>query len=360
MATIRPATRADLPAAVELLHAHLPGWPAGDGLLDFLSATLIDHPWADEELPSLVATADDGAIVGFIGSQVRRLRLGDRELRGVCPSHLVVAEESRAGAAGVLLLRRLLTGGQDLTFSDQATNVVTRIWRALGGYVDHARSCDWMLLLRPGRWLGGNTVSAFRGGLTRESVPVAALPFQAAGRRILKRDIPELSPEVTGMDATAAAILEYLPELTRDARLRVAYDESHLEHLFAQIDAFFPSPLVRRVVCRDDQPIGWYAYVLRPGDTSRVLNLTMLENEGDAVLAELVDHARANGSTALAGRLEPHLAWPLRRRLAVMGLARQPVIHTHDLELRALLATSSSLLTQLDSEWFITGDWTVS
>ena len=162
------------------------------------------------------------------------------------------------------------------------------------------------------------------------------------------------------MDATAPAILEHLPELTRDARLRVAYDEPHLEHLFAQIDAFFPSPLVRRVVRRDDRPIGWYAYVLRPGDTSRVLNLTVLENEGDAVLAELVDHARAHGSTALAGRLEPHLAWPLRRRLAVMGLARQPVIHTHDLELRALLATSSSLLTQLDSEWFITGDWTVS
>ena len=40
--------------------------------------------------------------------------------------------------------------------------------------------------------------------------------------------------------------------------------------------------------------------------------------------------------------------------MAVLGLARKPMIHTNDAEIRALLQTESALITQLDSEWFVT------
>jgi hypothetical protein len=48
------------------------------------------------------------------------------------------------------------------------------------------------------------------------------------------------------------------------------------------------------------------------------------------------------------------LVVPLRRRLAILGFARQPVIHSRDPELLATLGTAGSLLTRLDSEWFAT------
>jgi hypothetical protein len=350
MAEIRPLQRDDLPAVATLIDKFL--WLPEENTTDFLAAALLDHPWADDAHPSLVAL-DGGEVIGFIGSQVRRIRLDERELKAVVSSWLVVPEDRRAGAVGARLLRQSISGGQDLTFSDEATPLVMRMWETFGGNLDGARICDWVLVFKPGGWLRTAAVAAVRQtGENREQLAVGALPFQAAGRRLMKRAFPAADPDVVGEDTTAATIVEHLPSLTRKMRLWVDYDEAHLSHLFAQADAYFSSPLVRRLVRRGDTPIGWYAYTPRRGGTSRVLNLTALRDEGDAVLTELVDHARAQGSAALSGRLEPHLLGPLRRRIAVMGFARQPVLHSHDPEVRAELASARSLFTKLDGEWF--------
>ncbi len=350
MTEIRPFERTDLKAVIALLEARLHWWTHDES---FLAQTLIDSPWADPELPSLVAVDDQGDILGFIGAQVRRLRFDDRELRGVCCAHLTVAADRGAGPAGALLLRRLLSGGQDLTWTDSPTEGVVRMWRAFGGHLDHPRSCDWMLVLKPVRWAGGIVAAMARRAPMREALPVAALPVQASGRRFVPRAFPPPPPEVRGEDATAATIVAELPALTRGLRLRIDYDQPYLEGLLAEVGAVMGS-VVTRLVRRDQNPVGWYCYLARPGGASRVLHLCAPEPEVETVVSELTEHARAGGSAALTGRLEPHLEGPLRRRLAVIGFARQPVIHVRDPEVQAVLATSSSLLTHLDGEWYVT------
>ena len=80
-----------------------------------------------------------------------------------------------------------------------------------------------------------------------------------------------------------------------------------------------PTVLPGRFFCRlvrvGDRPIGWYAYVARPGGASRVLHLGATERHVELVLSDLVDHAREQGSVALAGRAEPHLQSALHVRL---------------------------------------------
>lgn len=335
-----------------LLRARLPNWAHDEA---FLAETTLDYTWADPDLPSLVAVDDRDEIIGFIGAQVRRFILDDRPLRGVCCSHLTVAGDRRAGAAGALLLRRLLSGPQDLTFTDSATDTVARIWRALGGHSDHPRSCDWMLALRPVRWAGAILkAAAGRRSVGRGVVPVGALPLQVVGPRVMKHAFPEPPPDVSGEATKAGEIVAHLPALTRGARLRPDYDESHLTQLFKQVEGETRNVLVRRLVRRGDVPIGWYAYERTSVGVSRVLHLAAAENSRDAVLAELIEHSRSGGSAITTGRLEPHLDDSLRRRLAVLGLARQPMIHARDPQIQALLATSASLLTLLDSEWYVT------
>src|ERR1700752_1632617 len=198
MTEIRPFEGADLGAVSALLKRHLPGWTHSEG---FLARTLVDSAWADPDLPSLVAVDDHGDIVGFIGAQVRRLQFDDRELRGVCCGHLTVAADRGAGHAGALLLRRLLSGTQDLTWTDSPTDAGVRMWHAFGGHLDHPRACDWMLVLRPLRWTGEVVAAVARRSAVREAMPVAALPVQASGSRFLARALPRSPAGVAGEEA---------------------------------------------------------------------------------------------------------------------------------------------------------------
>jgi hypothetical protein len=347
MTEIRPLTHDDLPAVGSLLDELLPDW-GGDR--EFLATTVLDHPWADPEVTSLVAIADDGQPVGFIGAQVRRVRFEDRALTGVCCSHLVVAQDRRAGAAGALLLGRLLSGPQDLTWSDSATEVVTRIWRTYGGSFDHTRACDWMLVLRPLGWLASWARAAVRRqSFDRELIPVGAFPVHIVARR--RGGGPDHG--AVGEDASPARIAAELPNLLSRTRVWVDYDEAHLSHLFAQIRRQ-SGELVTRIVRARDRPVGWYAYLPRTATASRVLHVCASDRHAEMVLDELVADARGRGARVLAGRLEPHLDGALQRRMAAIGLSRAPVLHAKDPELRAALAGSDGLLTQLDSEWFVT------
>lgn len=359
MTEIRAMADRDLQAVTALLDAHLPDW-GGDR--ELLGATMLDHPWADPELSSLVAVDEQGAVVGFIGAQARRLVFDGRSLRGLCCSHLVVVPDQRGSAAGALLLGRLLAGPQDLTWSDSAIPIVARMWRTFGGELDHARACDWMLVLRPAGWIGSWVGSlAGRRRIDRDLIPVGSFPFGALARlrggemvweegQIRRASEPVAG--VTGEDASAERILEHLPAISARTRFRVDYDREHLDHLFGQIRAR-SGELVCRLVRLNGKPVGWYAYLPRRATASRVLCLAGTERQLDLVLGELIEDARARGSRVLAGRLEPHLDSALRRRLAAIGLVRDSVLHAADPELRAALATGSALLTQLDGEWFL-------
>src|SRR3954470_21557346 len=151
-ATIRPFAAEDLAGVAALLRAHLLPHPAPN-LERFLTATLLEDPWADPELPSLVAE-QAGAVVGFIARQPRRMELDGEPLAAAVCSHLTVAPEHRADALAARLARACLRGPQRLTYSDAAGDLVVRLWRVLGGDVDTARACEWVVLLRPGRWAG--------------------------------------------------------------------------------------------------------------------------------------------------------------------------------------------------------------
>ena len=349
MATIRPFERSDLESVSRLLRANIEGWWRDD---EFLSGTLLDQPWADSERPSLVAV-EDGEVTGFVGSQPRRMVLDERPVRGVCVSHLAVAPGKRAGAAGALLLSKLLAGPQDLSWSDSANAAVVRIWRTFGGDVDSARACDWMIVLRPARWLAAAAERVVRRRrVGRTEVPVGALPAHI-GRGVGEPDAPEPAVEALSEPATSHVISQEESSATRGVRLRVQHDPAYLDHVFGLIERE-GAPVVRRLVRIGDRAVGWYAYLRRPDGGRRVLHFAASTRDRDAVFQRLVEDVRADGGTVLSGRFEPGLEEPLAARMAVLGLARKPMIHTNDAEIRAVIQTESSLITQLDSEWFVT------
>jgi hypothetical protein len=131
------------------------------------------------------------------------------------------------------------------------------------------------------------------------------------------------------------------------------YDEQFLITCFGKMESHF-GRLTCRLVRRAERPLGWSAYVPSRRGVSRILHLLTTDRDAGAVLGDLVAHARMQQTAVLTGRHEPHLALPLQRRLPVLGFARRPIIRCHRPGIVAALASSRSLLTQIDGEWFVT------
>lgn len=69
---IRALQRGDLPAVTQLYETVFrAGMAAKPGLAEEFERTVLDYPWADPGIPSLVYEQPDGAISGFLGSHVR-------------------------------------------------------------------------------------------------------------------------------------------------------------------------------------------------------------------------------------------------------------------------------------------------
>jgi hypothetical protein len=357
MSDVRPLDVADLPAVADLFRAAMgPENPLSrPWLAGFLGETLLESPWADPEIPSLVAT-DDGAITGFIGSNVRPVIVDGKRMRAACCAHLVVAEGARSRAIGPQLLGRYMGGPQDLTFTDTATEIVARMWRSFGGRSDAQRSTGWMLVLRPGPWALAVGRARVRGRRAPGLATVPALPFHIGGARLTGHSGQDQSPAAAPVETeplSPALLLEHAGAILKGVRVHLDYDEAYLTWLMQRLDALYAtSVVVRRLVRRGGRPVGWFVFVHDPGGPGRVLQVAARERDTDAVVEALVGDARERGVTVLAGRLEPHLAEPLRRRWAVLGFDARALIHAQNLEVLNALASGPSLLTRLDGEWW--------
>jgi GNAT superfamily N-acetyltransferase len=354
MSDVRPLDAADIPAVAALFRTAMgPENPLSrPWLADFLRETLLDSPWMDPEIPSLVAT-DDGAIIGFIGSNVRHMVVDGRRMRGACCAHLVVDESARSRAVGPQLLGRYMGGPQDLTFTDTATEVVARMWRSFGGRSDGQRSTGWMLVLRPGPWALAVGRARVQGRRAPGLATVPALPFHIGGSRLTGHREPEAGPPVETEPLSPALLLEHADAILKGVRVHLAYDEQYLTWLLGRLDALYAtSVVVRRLVRRGGRPVGWFIFVHDPGGPGRVLQVAARERDTDAVVEALVGDARERGVTVLTGRIEANLVEPLRRRWAVLGFDARSLVHAQDLKVLNALASGPALLTRLDGEWW--------
>jgi Acetyltransferase (GNAT) domain len=352
-ATIRPLERADLRAVAALFRETFEVGPrhTEPALAAFFERTLLDQPWADPEIRPLVAVDDRGRPVGFVAAEVRRMRLDGRTLRFAWAAHTAVAPEARRGAAGVLLMRRLLEGPQDATLGDSASPLMAQMWLRLGGQRVDLRAIHWVRVFRPAS-VAAHLVTPrrprLRGGIRR-----------LAGR--LDELIPSVArgalapPPAPGVEEplTPAVMLESLPHVARRADLRPAYDERFLEWLFGELRRVKSrGELVARLVRNErSRPIGWYVYYLRPGWRSEVLQVAAAgERDLGSVLDHLLAHAYAHGSAAVRGRLEPGMLQAVTPRRCLLWYRGGTLVHTRDPHLLAAIESNRALITRLEGD----------
>ncbi|MBA2475190.1 MAG: hypothetical protein H0V40_04445 [Actinobacteria bacterium] len=354
MSDIRPLQAGDLPQVLSLyervMRSGSPTPPPGLGA--YFERTLLDHPWTDPELPSLVHVDEGGRIVGFIGSYVRRMRFDGEPIRLACSGQLVADPASRDRAVGALLMREYLGGPQDLTITDGATDRVRQMWGLVGGVTSQLRSLSWTKVFRPAGFVGDRLLDRrHQTGLLRLLRPAWAAPDALLSRlptRTFATKEPRGGVERLGIETMLAC----LPAIVAPLRLYPDYDAPYLEWLFGELARVEGGgELVARLVRADDgKPLGWYVAHVPRGAIAQVLQVVARERDLDPVLDHLLHETRRRGATAARGRVEPELLAPLAARGCLFRYVGNALIHSRRPEVLAAATSTRSLLTPLEGE----------
>jgi hypothetical protein len=347
---IRPLDRNDLGevAALYELVARSGESTPPPGLGPHFAETLLDHPWADASIPSLVY--DDGRVTGFIGSHVRRFALDGRPLRFAYGGQLITDPAARKSAVGFFLLRAFMQGPQDVTLTDTAGEATLRMWTRLGGRAASLPSLSWFRVFRPLSFAIDHKLTAHGPRrLARTAGRAGASVDRLAGRRLAPDDPPRaVQPEPLRPETMIEGIERCAP------RLAPAYDLPFLRWLLPTVSGVHSrGTLVATLLRTDGLPIGWYLYYLRPGGLSDVLQVAAAPGSVGAVVDHLFADAHQGGAALLRGRIEPHLLEPLGRRRCLFRYNGGALVHTHDAEIAAAMVSPDSLLTRLEGDWWM-------
>ena len=301
----------DLPGIVHLLGKIFPRSPEAtlDIKEDIISELLLNNPWHDERLPSLVYESGEGKITGFLGVAPRPMRINDRPVTATISYNLMVDPESRSSLAGISLVKAYLSGPQDLSFADSATDTSRKLWESLGGITVPLYSLYWKHPLRPVGFAIHHLQKRSRFGLLlRASEPAGRFTdwmvdrFWKAGR-----DAGEFNGNYWSQETEAEELTALIGRFSEKASLAPVYTTetlSWLLNLAARTKRF--GELKKEVIYgKNNKLAGWFIYYKNPGGVSEVLQIKSVPGKEKQVLMFLLQKAREQGAVGVAGRLEP-------------------------------------------------------
>jgi hypothetical protein len=350
---IRPLARSDIPEVVSLYEfvSRSGSRTPAPALGSYFERTLLDHPWADPEIPSLVYTTPQGGIAGFVGSHVRQMVLDGKPIRLACSGQLISDPAARSRGVGAILLRRYFEGPQDVTMTDGATEVVRRIWKGLGGSIAFLSSISWV---RPLNWRFAGNRALERFGIA--GWKPAALPVlwmtQAVADRFVATSLRVDDPPGRTEALLPADLVDHLPAISGHRRLQPNYSEEYLTWLFREMAKVTTrGELIKRLVRNDrGRVLGWYVAYLQPRGISQVMQVGAKDRDVDAVLDHLFYDAHRSGSAILTGQMEPLLFEPLTKRRCFLHLSGNFMFHSRNPDIANAILTGQAMITRLEGE----------
>jgi hypothetical protein len=359
VSVIRPLRKGDLPQVAELYELVMRSGSRTPPrrLADYFQR-LLDHPWADPEIPSLVYEDKTGRIVGFIGSHVRHLRFDGQRLRMGLTGQLMSDPDPdvRNRAVGAMLLRRYLAGPQDLTITS-GTGETARIWKALGGQVIGLRSISWIRIFDL-----PSTASYLLKRLGMAAWRPVTYPLLSAAQLVTNRlpgaslRVPE--PATRAEDLSPRALIEYLPSVSDHLRMRPDYDETFLAWLFQEMaEVRSRGKLVKRLVCAPGgRVLGWYVTYLQPGGVSHVMQIGAKDRDVEAVIDHLFHDAQRSRAAFLTGQLEPQLFEPLTRRRCLLHPVVNFLVQSRNPGLLDAVLAGQAMISRMEGEGWMGHD----
>jgi hypothetical protein len=357
-ASVRVLAPDDVPAVADLFARVYPEhrWSSPADCEAYFREMLFGHPWRDLGVPSWVAE-DNGRMSGCYAVMPRPMRFRGRLIRVAVGFQFMIDPDFRSGVTAFQLVKACLTGPQDLTIADGASDQTRRGWDAFGGSVPLLYGLHWTRPLRPAAFALG----ALRArGMVPQALASAARPLAALAdawvSRMRANRFMHADDGLAEAALDAGAMLALFPEVVRRNALQPAYDARGLAWLLEQAarKKRFGALRARLVLEARRKPIGWYVYYARRGAVGEVVQIAATYRSFPLVLRRLLADAWREGATALHGRLEPQYYQELSERHAWLRTdGTWTMAYSRDAELMAAFHRGDAFFSRLDGEWWL-------
>jgi hypothetical protein len=295
--------------------------PPATSLQQYLASLYLENPWRDPQYSSLTYKDSQRNLIGFIGALPRPMLFRNRRIIGVVAGNHMVDPDAKDPFAGILLLKRLLQGKQDLTFSDSANDVSQRLWEATGAKTLHIYSLRWLRILKPGclalSLLRRTRHAAF---LRYPLIPLGLLIDRLVGKVWLNKDFSAALLESLDGPMNPDEIPELLSRWNQDKALRPDYDRRGFEWIL---------------------------------EMARHLQVVAKPGSFEQVFRHLCSRALQHGSVALEGLVDPAVLRDLEKNKCLLFERNLTTIaHSENPEILNSMFRGEAFLTRLDAEWW--------
>jgi hypothetical protein len=358
MSSVRSFEAGDVEAVAGLFQRLLRkvGEPASDDLQAYLRALFLDGADHDGGLYSRVHVREDGTVSGFLGVLPVDMEFEGRRLRAANCGTFACDDRDRDPFAGARLLRDVLSGQQDLSFTETSNDVSTDMWRTMRATVLGPYSLEWLRVLKP---------AAFLLAAAARRVPPARLltPVAKAADSILCRrgDKPawshyaQLAGKADALVATPADNSEFAAlcaELATRFPLHPAWRRTTLETMLghAECKRVYGERVQHIVRTRGGKPIGLYLYYGDPGGIGRTVQIMAEPGQESVVIDCLIRNAHERGLVAIRGRTQPQLLQAMIGKKCAFLHTSSTIVHSRDPDLLTAMTNGQVFLNGLAGE----------
>lgn len=314
---------------------------------------LFENPWFREDIPSLVAVNDEGAIIGFLGVVPRPMTYrGEPVLMAVKTQ--IMADPDAGEMAGVALLQSFFSGPQDISLGDLANDDSSRICCALGARLAGLHCLYWTRPLRLAQFaskklrLRGFPKSIFR------VIGAMAAPYLQRQRN---NPFHIAKPDCDSRDIDAERLCALYGMFLRRYEIQAVYTEADLDWLLRDIAEQLPIDTtlrVKEIADSSGRPLGWYLYCFQKGGAAEILQIGGRENAIEMVIASAIYHAYLDGAAYITGRVQPEYLSQLSHP-SIHFSRRGPwvTVGSRCDEISGAILEGKAWLTRLEGEWWM-------
>lgn len=328
----------------------------GAALADYLGDLFCDPFGRDGEIASRVHVAQDGRLTGFIGVLPQAMELEGERLRAAICTTWMVDDHEADPFAGARLLKAVLSGPQDLTFSETSNDLSTAMWRRMGAHVLASYSLEYLRVIRPAGFAARMAANRFR--LLGAFAPLARLADQVVGAGANRLSFARYRPSAGKADALVETepdegeLVTAIQELVVHHPLHPRWSDEQLSRMLvhARLKVKHGARVQRILRTRGGRLAGLFIYFGDRGGIGRVMQVMAAPGMAGLVVERLLADAHARGLVAIRGRTQPALLDAMLDRKFAFLHASSTVFHTSRPELADAATQGRAFLNGLSGE----------